>query len=192
MRSVFLAVVAFMLIPLGAVSSQAVQPGSGDRIRITAPPNALDKRTSARSSSEAYYPGARLLSVGSDSLFLLVAPAETLAVALAGVSRLDVSAGRRSYALRGASIGALIGITSGAVSGYASGDDRGWCCFTAGGKAAIYGAGLGVTGLVIGSVVGALTVRDRWTSVPLGAAAATPSLQMGRGGARLAVTVSYR
>ena len=174
MRSVFLAVVAFMLIPLGAVSSQAVQPGSGDRIRITAPPNALDKRTSARSSSEAYYPGARLLSVGSDSLFLLVAPAETLAVALAGVSRLDVSAGRRSYALRGA-IGALIGITSGAVSGYASGDDRGWCCFTAGGKAAIYGAGLGVTGLVIGSVVGALTVRERWTSVPLGAAAATPS-----------------
>jgi len=191
MRSVFLAVAAFMFIPLGAASSQAAQARSGELIRITTAPNAPDKRTRARSSSEAYYPAARVLSVGSDSLFLLVAPAETLAVALAGVTRLEVSTGRRRYALRGAGIGALIGVTSGAVAGYASGDDRGWCCFSAGEKAVVYGVGLGISGLVIGSVVGALTVSDRWISVPLGAAVATPSLQMGRGGARLAVAVSF-
>ena len=63
--------------------------------------------------------------------------------------------------------------------------------FSAGDKAVIYGAGLAVPGLVIGAVVGALQVSDRWTSVPLGSAEATPRLQMGRGGARLAVVVSF-
>jgi hypothetical protein len=164
MRSVFLIVAAFTLVPLGAVSSQAAR----GRIRITAAPNALDTSASARRSSVAYYPAARVLSVGSDSLFLLVAPADTLAVALAGVSRLEVSTGRRRYAKRGAGIGALIGVASGVVMGYASGDDRGWCCFSAGEKAFGYGVGLGLSGLIIGSVIGAFTVSDRWTSVPLG------------------------
>jgi hypothetical protein len=168
-----------MLIPLGAVSSQAVQPKSGDRIRLTTTVNALDNRT------------GRVLTIRSDSLLLQVAPAETLAVALAGVTRLEVSTGRRRYALRGAGLGSLIGGASGAVIGYASGDDRGWCCFSAGGKAVIYGVGLGVTGLVIGTVVGALHVSDRWTSVPLGSAVATPRLQVGRRGTGIAVAVSF-
>ena len=60
MRSAFLAVAAAMLIPLRAASSQAIQPKRGDRIRITAAPNALDNRI------------ARVLSVRSDSLFLHV------------------------------------------------------------------------------------------------------------------------
>jgi hypothetical protein len=47
-----------MLIPLWTVSSPDVQPRSGDRIRITAAPNALDSRI------------ARVLSVRSDSLVL--------------------------------------------------------------------------------------------------------------------------
>ena len=191
MRSVFFTVAAFLLVPLGAVSSQAAPPARGDRVRITTVPNALDKRASARHSSEAYFPAARVLRVGSDSLYLLVAPADTLAVALDGVTRLEVSAGRRSYAKRGAGIGALVGVASGVVAGYASGDDRGWCCFSAGEKAFAYGVGLGLSGLIIGSVIGAFTVSDRWTSIPLGAVAATPRLQMGPGGARLSVAVPF-
>ena len=79
MRSAFLAVAAAMLIPLRAASSQAIQPKRGDRIRITAAPNALDNRI------------ARVLSVRSDSLFLHVVLAGTLAVARADVTRLEVS-----------------------------------------------------------------------------------------------------
>jgi len=179
MRSAFLAVAALMLIPLRAVLSQPVQPKSGDRVRLTGAPNALDGRI------------ARVLGIRNDSLFLQAAPAETLAVSLAGVTRLDVSTGRRRFTLRGAGIGSLIGAASGAVIGYASGDDRGWCCFSAGGKAVIYGAGLGVTGLAIGAVVGTFHVSDRWTSIPLGSPDATPRLQVGRGGTRITVAVRF-
>jgi len=180
MRSTILAVAAFTLIPLGAVAAQAVQLQSGDRIRITATPYALKNRT------------ARVLSVRNDSLLLQVAPAETLTVALAGVTQLDVSTGRRRHTLRGVGIGALAGVASGALIGFASGDDPpGWFAMTASEKAALGGATLGVAGLVVGAVVGALKVSDRWTSVPLGAGQATPSLQLGRGGARLGMAVSF-
>ena len=182
MRATILAVAAFMLIPLGTVASQAVQPKSGDRIRITATPYALEHRT------------ARVVSVRNDSLILDVAPAETLAVALAGVTQLDVSTGRRRNTLRGAGIGALIGVGSGALIGFASGDDPPTAFFSlsASEKAALAGATLGVTGLVIGAVVGTLIVSDRWTSVPLGVAKATPSLQVGHGNTRLALAVSFQ
>ena len=175
-----LTVAAFMLIPLGAASAQAVQPRNRDRIRITTAENALDNRI------------AQVLSISSDSLLLLVAPAETLSVARAGVIRLEVNTGHRSSAGRGARMGALIGVASGALLGFLEGDDPpGWFSFPAEAKALIYGIGLGGTGLVIGAVVGALKVSDRWTSVPLGAAQATPSLQVGRDGAQLAVAVSF-
>jgi len=47
------------------------------------------------------------------------------------------------------------------------------------------GVGLGGLGAVIGAVVGSLTRSDRWISVPLGSAEATPRLQVGRGRAGL-------
>ena len=180
MRSTILAVAAFMLIPVGAMAAQAAQLESGARIRVTATPYALKNRT------------ARVLGVRADSLLLQVAPAETLTVALAGVTQLDVSTGRRRHTLRGAGIGAAVGVASGALLGYASGDDPpGLFAMSASGKAALGAATLGVTGLVVGGVVGALRVSDRWTSVPLGTAQATPSLQVGRGGARLGMAMSF-
>ena len=179
MRSAFLTVAAFVLIPLWTVSSQAVQPKSGDRIRITAAPNALDNRI------------ARVLSVRHDSLFLHVAPAETLAVARVDVARIEVSAGRGRHTLQGAGIGALIGAASGALMGYASGDDRGWCCFTAGEKAALTAVGLGGLAAGIGAVVGAQYVSERWTSVPLGSAEASPPLLVRPGGTRLGMSVAF-
>lgn len=180
MRSTVLAV-ALILVPLSDVAPQAALPKSGDRVRITATSYGLENRT------------ARVANVRSDSLFLHVAPAETLAVALAGVTRLDVSFGRRRYPLQGAGIGSLIGVTSGVLIGYASGDDPpgGWFAFTAGEKAVLAGVGLGLTGLVVGTVVGLLKTSDRWISVPLDVAKPTPSFQVGRGGARLAVAVPF-
>ena len=180
MRPTHLAAV-LMLVPLGTAAAQVVQPRSGDRVRVTAMSSGLQNRA------------ARVLDVRRDTLVLQLAPAETLAVALAGVNRLDVSTGRRRYTMRGATIGSLIGVTSGVVIGFASGDDPpdAFWQTSAGEKAAIAGVGLGVVGLVIGGVVGALTVADRWTAVPLGTATVNPRLEAGRGGARLGVAVSF-
>ena len=179
MRSAFLTIVAFMLMPLGAALCQAVQPRNGDRIRITSAQNALENRI------------AHVLSIRGDSLLLLVAPAETLAVARAGVTRLEVNTGRRNYPLRGAAIGALIGLASGVIMWSAWNDHQGGCCPTKGARMFVTGVGLGVPGLLIGSFLGTQKVSERWTSVPLGAAETTPSLQVGRGGAQLAVAVSF-
>ena len=172
MRSAFLTVAVFMLIPLGAASAQAVQPRNGDRIRLTAP--ALDNRI------------AHVLSIRSDSLLLLIAPAETLAVARVGVTRLEVNTGRRNYPLRGAGMGVLIGFASGVLIAAAGGDSH----YKAREMALFYGTAMTVPGLIIGSVVGTLKLTDRWTSIPIGVAKATPSLHMSGGGARLGVTVS--
>ena len=79
------------------------------------------------------------------------------------------------------------------VIGYAAGDDprdQGFAA-TKREKAIILGAGLGVTGIVIGAIVGTFNAWDRWTSVPLGVAGAAPTLQFGRDGARLAVAVPF-
>lgn len=181
MRSTVLTVVGFTLFPLITVQSQAAHPTSGDRIRITAASNALNNQV------------ARVLSVRSDTLFLAVAPAETLAVALAGVTRLDVSAGRRRYIGRGAAIGVLSGVAAGVMVGFMAGDDPqgSWFRSTASEKAVIGGVLLAAPGMVIGALVGAITVSDRWTSVPLGIARTTPSLQVGRRGARLGMAVSF-
>lgn len=180
MRSAVLIVAAFMLTPLGAVSSQAMQPRSGDRIRITSAPKTLDNQI------------ARLLSVRNDTLLLQVVPPETLAVALAAVTRLEVSTARGRNTGQGAAIGGLIGLASGVLMGAASGDDPpGFFSFTAGDKALILGVGLAIPGLVIGALVGSQTISDRWTSVPVGAVQATPGLQVGPGGARLGVAVSF-
>jgi len=168
MRSSILTVAALTFVPLGAAAAQAVQPKSGDRIRITATPYSLKNRI------------ARVLNVRSDTLLLQVGWTDTLAVALDRVTRLEVSTASRRFARRGAVIGSLIGVATGAISGYASGDDdnpTGWNFFarTASEKARLGGTILGVTGLVIGAVWGANTVSDHWTSVPLGAAKAPPS-----------------
>jgi hypothetical protein len=183
MRFTGLIVSSFLLIPWSAVSSQGIQPKRGDRIRITAAPNALDNRV------------ARVVGVRADSLFVHVAlaPTRTLAVARADVTRLEVSTGRRRHTGSGAGIGALVGLTAGAVMGYAGGDDRGWCCFTARAKAGIYGVGGGALGALIGTVVGFATVSDRWTSVALGSTAkATPRLKfVPSTSGRLAMSVSF-
>ncbi|HUQ82068.1 MAG TPA: hypothetical protein VM076_13040 [Gemmatimonadaceae bacterium] len=181
MRSCILST-AFLvaLVPLAPLSSQTVQPKSGDRIRVTAAPNTLYHRT------------ALLLSIRSDTLLLRVAPAETLAVALRGVTRLEVSTGRRPLILRGAGIGAAAGFTSGAFLGYASGDDKSrFFAFTAKEKAVIYGVGLGAVGLVVGTVVGFFNFTDRWTSVDLGESGPSPRLHVDVAGHRLGVAVSF-
>jgi len=66
-----------------------------------------------------------------------------------------------SNTFKGMGTGFLIGAGTGAVIGFAGGNDRpGFMSFSAGEKAAIVGLGLGGTGLIIGTVVGALSRSD--------------------------------
>jgi hypothetical protein len=177
MRQAFLIAVAFTFTPLGVASSQTVEPRSGDRIRITSAPNSLDNQV------------ARVLQVRSDTLFLQVVPAETLVVARAGVTRLEVNTAK--YTGAGAVFGALVGLYVGALKGFTGGDDtepvNGW--FNKEQKGLFLSVGTTITGAVIGAAVG--SGINRWTSVPLGAATATPNLQLGRRGTRLGVSVSF-
>jgi len=181
MRSTLITVAALMLLPLSVASAQTVQARSGDRVRVTAKPYGLENRI------------GRVESARNDSLFLQVAPNETLGIPVAGINQLDVSTGRSRHVLRSAGIGALVGAATGAFIGLADGDDpkESFLAFTAGEKAAMGGIVLGGAGLVIGTLIGALNVSEHWTSVPLGDTRATPNLQLGVRGARLGVAVAF-
>jgi len=91
------------------------------------------------------------------------------AIALDSVRRLDVSRGRGSHVGSGALAGLLLGIPTGAIVGAVLGSQL---MVGEGGGGADVGAAVGAalvgaSGLVIGTVVGALTKTERWEEVPL-------------------------
>lgn len=78
---------------------------------------------------------------------------------------LFVYGGRASSAGRGALLGAGAGALAGAAIGFAAGGDCSddeWICFDRGTTAFLAGAGLGLTGLLGGLIVGALSSHDVW------------------------------
>jgi hypothetical protein len=109
--------------------------------------------------------------------------ADTSLVGLETVALVERSTGRRSRAGAGLGIGAATGLLVGSVAGFVQGDDEsGFFQLTAGEKAltgGLLGAGVG---LVIGGIVGASSVSDRWEVVPFRPSAA---------GAGPAVTVRF-
>jgi len=176
-----LVLAAIVLIPFRGASAQTLQPRPGDRVRITATSVGLTNQV------------ARVQSVRNDTLILRLRGDETQTVPLAAVSHLELSTRRTRHTLQGAGIGGLVGAGIGLVGGYASGDDdpNQFMAMSAGGKAALGAMVLGVAGLAIGSVVGALHVTDQWTSLPLGDTRAAPNLELGTRGARLGLSISF-
>jgi hypothetical protein len=84
--------------------------------------------------------------------------------------QLFVYSGRASSAGRGALLGAGAGALAGAAIGFAAGGDCGdeeWLCFDRGTTALLGGAGLGLTGLVGGLIVGALSSHEVWRRATL-------------------------
>lgn len=79
--------------------------------------------------------------------------------------QLFVYSGRASSAGRGALLGGGFGALAGAAIGFAAGrdcDGDEWLCFDRGTTALLGGAGLGLTGLVGGLIVGALSSHEVW------------------------------
>jgi len=93
------------------------------------------------------------------------------AIALESVTRLDVSRGQRRPVARGALLGLGIGVGVGAVGGaVAEMGGAQFCIDTCGSRGVITAASaafFGASGLVMGTVVGALIKTDRWEEVPL-------------------------
>jgi hypothetical protein len=78
---------------------------------------------------------------------------------------LFVYSGRASSAGRGALLGGGFGALAGAAIGFAAGRDCGadeWLCFDRGTTALLGGVGLGLTGLVGGLIIGALSSHEVW------------------------------
>jgi hypothetical protein len=111
--------------------------------------------------------------VGVEGSELLIAPggaSEVVRVETDGAWRIQVPGGERRQAMKGAGYGAGGGALLGVILGLASGDDPDSCwlmCFTAGEKAAMGGASLGIVGGVIGLVAGALTKETVWRDATL-------------------------
>jgi len=79
--------------------------------------------------------------------------------------QLFVYSGRASSAGKGAAYGAGIGALAGAAIGLAAGEDCSgdeWLCFDRGTLALAGGVGLGLTGLIGGVIVGALSSHEVW------------------------------
>ena len=136
------------LYPKGRGEEGPVEPGA--RVRVTAPDLGINKYTGV------------LEGVVGDTLAV-----DTLRLPLASVTRFEVHRGRKSRVGRGALIGAAVGVGSGAIlgavalSGYCAPDP---CPVEAAAYGALY---LVLPGLLVGTVVGALSKTDRWEAVPL-------------------------
>ncbi len=160
MRTVLSLAVVPLLIPLAALSAQEPPPiEAGSRIRVTAPTVGADKLVG--------------MCVEVDATRLRIQAGERVpprAISLTDVTRLEVSQGRKSNALKGLLIGGLVGTPIGAAVGgvvgsIAHGLDEAHASMAAyvATGALVFGAAGGLVGLGIG----ALSSSERWKEVPL-------------------------
>jgi hypothetical protein len=177
-RSVAVPILTLMLA-LGTfedAAAQALPIAPGDTVRVTV----AGKKTVYEVARSA--PGSIVVRKGDGELEL----------STGSMQRME----RRAPRTRGrqiandAFVAGLAGATAGAILGLADGDDPPGCwlmCMTAGEKAMLGGAGLGVAGAGAGAILGAIRpLGTRWESVGLDrvgfGVAPVP------GGAKLAIT----
>jgi len=137
------------VLPVSVIAAQEqsrILPGA--RVRVTTPD----------------LPRGQLLGavtrIDADTLVVGSTP-----VALRSLMRLEVSTGRRSHWATGLGIGFLAGAGLGAILGAAVGDPYGEICTPT--QCALAGAGiLGLVGMPVGAVVGAMIRTERWQEVP--------------------------
>ena len=114
---------------------------------------------------------ANVVAQRGDTLWVRpVHAADTLALGMSRLARLDVSHGKETHALHHAGVGFLIGAAAGGVLGYAGGSDcssSDWICFSRGETAVFSAALFGAVGAGVGSVVGWVNPSERWEPVAL-------------------------
>jgi hypothetical protein len=172
MQASLASLLVLVLCAAGRVSAQLPEFQTGARVRVhtTGAAEPLTGTIAYQTPSE---------------LAVLRAPDDTAVVSLAAISRVDVSGGRRSNALRGAKLGALIGAGVGAALGMAAmAENDGFIDY--GAEAIPAGMlGGGILGGAVGLLFGAATGSERWVPA-IGAVAVMP------GADGVAVSASFR
>lgn len=168
MRSLTLVAAALVVATSSPLAAQEAPVDPGARVRVTAPDLGIDKYTGV------------LEGVVGDTLAV-----DTLRLALASVTRLEVHRGRKSNVGKGA----LIGLAGGAAAGVGFSV---W--FTNAGEfdfdkvALVFVPIFSAAGTGIGALLGAASKVDRWEEVPLDRirVSVTP---LGNGGLTILVSV---
>jgi hypothetical protein len=154
MRAVTSVLSLSVLVPLASLSPQEPPPiEAGSRIRVTAPDVGADKLVGMCVEVDA----TRLRVQAEEQ-------ASPLTISLTDVTRLEVSQGRKSHALKGLLIGSIVGVSTGVVVGLVVAEscwDHEMECAAAG------AAVVSVTGALVGLGIGALSKSDRWEEIPL-------------------------
>ena len=157
---VTVALSTLLMLPAASVAAQSLDLVPGERVRVTAPGAGLDRHVMT------------VARVGGDSV-ALTSRSGSRTIALADVTALDVSTGKRGHMLRDGAIGFGIGALLGGVLTKSASDD----C-PGGGEYGVCGAPvleaeatavgamlLGSVGLLAGAAIGAFWDRsDRWES----------------------------
>lgn len=150
-----LRLVALVFLVSATADAQAPAINAGARVRVTSKVHDYNRRV------------ATVSAVRRDSLVLFMKKGNSATVALSDIDRMQVSVGRRRMVLRGMLAGGLIGAVTGAAAGAATYEEcKDQICFltpVSAGEAAAGGATiLGVVGVAVGGVIGALVTTDRW------------------------------
>ncbi len=135
-----------LAVACGGRPAPIMAPEPGDRVRVTAPDVGINKHT------------GQLKAMGADTLTV-----DTLRVAVASVTRLEVQRGRKSW---GAGKGALVGLGAAVpflVVAVAIPD----CGSNAGCFDDWFAMGAVILFPAIGAITGALVKTDRWEELPL-------------------------
>ncbi len=175
-----IALAALWLIPAASAHAQGASPlAPGARVRVTI---------------RDAYPGrttGALIAIGGDTMrYTPDGDTATRVVLLGRVRQLEVSRGVHRHTLQGFVTGAAIGALTGVATGYASGDDpkQAFLSMTRGDKAALLGAGLGVIGGGIGTIIGFAHRSEVWRPVQ---PPYTVTLAPGRGGMRVGMRLAF-
>lgn len=179
------AMASFLLLGTTFPAAGQAAPGPGTRVRVTVPAQGVKRAE-----------GTLRDTTGGMLVVEMRKSHDVRTFERASVEPLEVFAGERRPVLQYGVVGMLAGVGVGAVLGMVSGDDEcppnGWCVlrYTSGEKAVMFGASLGLVGLVSGLVAGAVSHHDTWRSVPRQTGRLTVHPVVGPGGT--GVTLRFR
>ncbi len=113
-----------------------------------------------------------ILTVVADTLRLGVADqTNPLLIPIASINKIEATKGKKSKIVTGAAVGFLVGAGIGAIIGVVghTGEcsDAPFGCMTMGQEVLIVGGVFSIPGLVLGTVIGAITKVDRWEELSL-------------------------
>lgn len=154
-------------------------------------PRDVRVRVLAPSFSEKRQVGT-LAGVDSAGLRLMRGRVDTVLIPRDAVMAVDVSAGKRSHWVRGATIGALTGVTVATVAWIAdkaSGEEDPFSDALDNVFFPVAAGALGITGALVGGVIGAFAKTEQWDRVP--AADIRWAVGPAAGGVRAGITLRF-